>query len=49
LKQSPGPEVSVSGEHREGLDLEGALATLKRLESEFGLVKSEIAQESLIH
>ena len=29
--------------------LEGALATLKRLESEFGRVKNEIAQESLIH
>jgi two-component system, sensor histidine kinase and response regulator len=29
--------------------LEGALATLKRLESEFGRVKNEISQENLIH
>lgn len=29
--------------------MEGALATLNRLESEFGRVKNEIAQESLIH
>jgi len=49
LKQSPGPVDSVSGEHRESLDLECDLATLKRLESEFGPVKNEIAQESLIH